>query len=95
MNAFGATRGEPMTGQEALDVALAATPVPVEAPASDQADIPVGALVDVGPTDYGVMPTRGELVRCDAAEIVVSRVHERTGLVNVHFPRHGFGVTRV
>ena len=29
------------------------------------------------------------------ARIVISREHERTGLVNVHFPRHGFGVARV
>jgi glutathione S-transferase len=95
MNAFGATRGEPMTGQDALDVALAATPAPVVGGASDITDIPVGALVDVGPTDYGVMPSRGELLRADPVEIVISRIHERTGLVNVHFPRHGFGVTRV
>jgi glutathione S-transferase len=95
MRAFGAAKGQDMTGEEALAVAASATPAPVEGAASDLPDIPVGALVDVGPTDYGVMPSRGQLVRCDTATIVISREHERTGLVNVHFPRHGFGVKRV
>ena len=95
MGAFGGDKGAPISGPEALDVAAASEPAPVARKASDLADIPVGALVDVGPTDYGVMPSRGELVHCDTAEIVITRTHERTGPVNVHFPRHGFGVTRV
>ena len=95
MRAFGVVQGADMTGAEALRVAADSTPAPVAHGSSDIADIPVGSLVDVGPTDYGVMPTRGELVHCDTASIVVSRTHDRTGVVNVHFPRHGFGVTRV
>jgi glutathione S-transferase len=91
---LGATRGEDLSPDEALGIAAEAEPSAVE-PASDLGDTPVGALVDVAPTDYGVMPTRGELLRCDDAVIVISREHERTGAVNVHFPRHGFAVTRV
>jgi glutathione S-transferase len=93
MRAFGARRGEDMSGPDALAVAMDATPAPIVG-SSDIADIPVGALVDVGPTDYGVMPSRGELLNCDAASIVIGREHARTGTVHVHFPRHGFGVTR-
>jgi glutathione S-transferase len=93
LRAFGATRGEAMSGPDALTVALNATPAPIDG-ASDIADLPVGALVDVGPTDYGVMPSRGELVNCDTASIVIRRAHARTGDVHVHFPRHGFAVTR-
>ncbi len=95
MLAFGAKPGVDMTGPEALKVAAAFTPQPLAHASSDLADIPIGALVDVGPTDYGVMPTRGELLNCDTATITISRPHELTGVVNVHFPRHGFGVTRV
>ncbi len=95
MLAFGGPQGLNMTGTEALAVAAASTPEPLANGSSDIADIPIGALVDVGPTDYGVMPTRGELLHCDAATITISREHELTGVVNVHFPRHGFGVTRV
>jgi glutathione S-transferase len=93
LRAFGAQGGEEMSPQEALDAAMSATPAPIEG-SSDIADVPVGALVDVGPVDYGVMPSRGELVSCDTASIVIRRAHERTGDVHVHFPRHGFGVTR-
>ena len=41
------------------------------------------------------MPTRGTLVHCDPDSIVISRSDERTGPVNVHFPRYVFGVTKV
>jgi glutathione S-transferase len=94
MRAFGATKGEPMTGAEALKVAAESSPAPVAHGTSDLPDIAVGALVDAGPTDYGVMPSRGELLRCDPAAIVIGREHERTGRINVHFPRHGFSATR-
>lgn len=94
MRAFGAKKGEPMTGAEALKAAADSTPAPVANGTSDLPGIPVGTLVDAGPTDYGVMPSRGALLRCDTATIVIGREHERTGRVNVHFPRHGFGATR-
>jgi hypothetical protein len=80
-----------MTGAQALDAAQNATPIAVQ-PVNDLDDIAIGASVDVGPTDYGVMPSRGALMKCDASEIVIRRSHERTGEVQVHFPRLGFGV---
>ena len=91
MRSFGQPIWADMTGAEALDVAKGATPIAVQ-PGSDLDDIAVGALVDVGPTDYGVMPSRGALAKCDTSEIVIRRSHERTGEVQVHFPRLGFGV---
>jgi len=91
MSAFGAPIGADMTGAQALEVALNATPIAVEA-VNDLGDIALGASVDVGSTDYGVMPSRGALVKCDTREIVIRRAHERTGEVQVHFPRLGFGV---
>jgi glutathione S-transferase len=93
MRAFGKPIGAEMTGAEALDVAQTATPVAVEA-ANDLADIALGEIVDVGPTDYGVMPSRGALVKCDTREIVIRRSDARTGDVHVHFPRQGFGVRK-
>jgi glutathione S-transferase len=91
MSAFGRPIGADMSGADALAAAKDAAPAPVEA-ANDLPDIALGERVDVAPTDYGVMPTRGALVKCDTAEIVIRRSHERTGEVQVHFPRHGFGV---
>jgi glutathione S-transferase len=95
MRAFGAGKGQAMTGVEALEAAAGAEPAPVANGTSDLPDIPVGTLVDVAPTDYGVMPSRGELVHCDTSSIIIGREHERTGRVNVHFPRYSFGATRV
>lgn len=95
MKAFGAGKGSAMTGPEALAVATASDSAPIIGGSSDLDGIPVGTLVDVGPTDYGVMPSRGELLNCDTASITIRRRHDRTGVVHVHFPRHGFGVTAV
>jgi glutathione S-transferase len=95
MRAFGAKKGEAMTGAEALAAAADSSPAPLANGTSDLPGVPVGTLVDAGPTDYGVMPSRGELLRCDPATIVIGREHERTGRVNVHFPRHGFTATPV
>jgi glutathione S-transferase len=93
MRSFGRPIGAEMTGADALDVALQATPSQVDA-ANDLTEIALGEIVDVGPTDYGVMPSRGALVKCDTSEIVIRRNHERTGEVQVHFPRQGFGVRK-
>ena len=95
MKALGAKPGVSMSGPEALAVALGATPVAIEGGTSDLEGIPVGTEVDVGPTDYGVMPSRGRLLNCDIRSITIRRTHDLTGEVNVHFPRHGFGVTPV
>lgn len=94
MLAYSKPIGADMSGPDALAVAKAASPVAVER-VNDLDDIALGDTVDVGPTDYGVMPTRGALVKADTREIVIRRSHERTGEVQVHFPRHGFGVTKV
>ena len=93
MRAFGQHPGKPISPDEALAVALAATPLPI-AQGSDLAGIPPGTEVNVAPVDYGVMPSHGTLLRCDTDVIVIRRDHVLTGPVNVHFPRHGFGVTR-
>jgi len=95
MLAFGKTQGAAMTGPEALAVAKAAEPVVVPAGVCDIDGIAVGDMVDVGPVDYGVMPSRGALVNCDQDAITIRRRHDATGDVQVHFPRHGFGVTKV
>jgi glutathione S-transferase len=93
MRALGAGSGVDMSGPEALDVARAAEPEALE-PFSDLVDIKPGETVDVAPVDYGVMPSRGALVRCDRSSIIIRRAHERVGTVQVHFPRHGFAAVR-
>ncbi|KUR70200.1 hypothetical protein AQZ52_15180 [Novosphingobium fuchskuhlense] len=93
MRALAQHPGEAISAEDALAVARAAEPLPVDA-ASDITAIPPGTDVHVAPVDYGVMPSHGTLLRCDTRTIVIRREHALTGPVNVHFPRHGFGVVR-
>ncbi len=93
MRKFGEHPGEAITADDALATAHAADPLPVEQ-ASDIPAFPPGTEVNVAPVDYGVMPSHGTLLRCDTRTIVIRREHALTGIVHVHFPRHGFGVTR-
>lgn len=93
MRAFGQHLGEPISADDALAIAREAEPLPVEQ-MSDIPDIPPGSEVQVAPVDYGIMPSHGTLLRCDTDTIVIRREHAQTGSVNVHFPRHGFGVSR-
>ena len=93
MRMYGGKSWNDLSGPDALGIALASDPLGV-VEASDLTDIPVGSAVEVGPLDSGVMPTRGTQVKCDTHSIVIRREHVLTGPVNVHFPRHGFGVTR-
>lgn len=92
MRAFAQHGGEEIQADDALAIAREADPLAIER-ASDLPGIPPGTTVDVAPVDYGVMPSRGTLLRCDTDGIVIRREHALTGPVNVHFPRHGFGVT--
>lgn len=93
MGAFGEHAGEAITADDALAIARTAEPLPVEQ-VSDSPGLAPGTEVNVAPVDYGVMPSHGTLLRCDTNSIVIRRDHALTGAVNVHFPRHGFGVTR-
>lgn len=94
MCAFAQHPGAPISPEDALTIALAAEPLPIEQ-SSDIAAIPPGTEVNVAPVDYGVMPSHGTLLRCDTNVIVIRREHALTGAVNVHFPRHGFGITAI
>jgi glutathione S-transferase len=91
--AIGHGRRSPMTSEQALDVARAATSI-----ASATADLrdPVGRkpgqTVTVTPDDTGRDPVIGELVASSVHEIVIRRSDSAVGEVCVHFPRAGFVV---
>ncbi|MDB5817017.1 MAG: glutathione S-transferase [Rhizobacter sp.] len=94
MTAFGHGRSEKMTSEEAIAVARGCT---------DRASLTFtaapglveGMRVTVTPTDVGMDPVEGELVGLTHEEVVISRIDERAGSVNVHFPRIGFQVKKV
>ena len=50
--------------------------------------------VGVTPTDYGLIPVKGELVVASAREFAVRRHDEQAGEVVVHFPRVGFTIAK-
>ena len=90
---IGHGRRSPMTAEQALDVARAATSIASATPdPGDPADRRPGQTVSVTPDDTGRDPVIGELVASDVHEIVIQRSDAAIGQVCVHFPRAGFVV---
>lgn len=86
MRAFGHGQPEPMTSDDALALAKAATPRPVDG--CDEARC--GDTVTVAPSDYGRDPVTGRLCHADGNTLVVAHADPGIGTVHLHFPRHGF-----
>jgi glutathione S-transferase len=93
MKAFGAGKPTSMTGQEALDVAKAATPAATKVDDKDPSGLKAGQKISVTPDDTGKVPVTGELVGLTPDRISIKRSDERVGEVVVHFPRAGFIAT--
>jgi glutathione S-transferase len=92
--AIGHDRRSPMSSQQALDVARAATSSAVATPdPGDPAGRRPGQTVTVTPDDTGRDPVIGELVASNVHEIVIRRSDSVIGEVCVHFPRAGFVVS--
>jgi glutathione S-transferase len=91
IRALGHGTATPLGSAEAVAIARDSTPAPVE-PASDLAELPPGASVEVLPTDYALDPVAGVLACLTTDEIAIRRTDERAGDVVVHFPRHGYEV---
>jgi glutathione S-transferase len=95
MAAFGHGTVLPMSRAEALDVGRRATPAAVLADGSGlPAGIALGDDVNVTPTDYGLFPVRGRLLRCSHRDAAIARKDPDAGDIVVHFPRIGFVVEK-
>jgi glutathione S-transferase len=82
-------------GEQALDVARAATPLePLGVEADDPLRLSSGDAVVVTPDDYGRIPVTGELVTLNVDEVAVRLRSAPIGEVIVHFPRLGYRVER-
>ncbi|MFP4004051.1 MAG: glutathione S-transferase family protein [Alphaproteobacteria bacterium] len=91
MAEFGHGERNELSGEEALDIAAAATPDgKEEAWADDPAGLKPGDPVTVMPDDTGRVPVKGTFLRGDSHKVVLRRRDERVGEVNLHFPRAGF-----
>ena len=91
--AIGHGRRSPMTSEQALDVARAATSIASATPdPRDPVGRKPGQTVTVTPDDTGRDSVIGELVASGVHEIVIRRSDSAIGEVCVHFPRAGFVV---
>jgi glutathione S-transferase len=94
--AFGHGTVEPMSSEQALQIARSTAPqAPGDDGVSDPSGPRLGDAVTVGATDYGTDAVSGELVYLSADEIALRRSDERAGVVTVHFPRAGFRLAAV
>ena len=90
---IGHGRRSPMTSEQALNVARAATSIATTTlDPRDPVGRKPGQTVTVTPDDTGRDPVIGELVASDVHEIVLRRSDSAIGEVCVHFPRAGFVV---
>lgn len=88
---------ENIESKQALEIARLAGPrllAAIAAGSEPQALAP-GQIVAVAPDDYGKDWVEGTLVHADAQRIIIARVTDDVGTVNVHFPRAGYMVRRV
>lgn len=95
MEAFGAGRRTDISAEEAHAIARKASP---ETPKSgrsgyDEGSAEIGAAVTVTPDAHPDTPVEGALAFLSEDEIIVTRSHEKTGEVAVHFPRIGYRIT--
>jgi glutathione S-transferase len=92
--AIGHGTSTPMTSEEALAAAQAASPAPVThlQADGDPAGLKAGTAVVVTPDDNARVPVAGTLVAASASEVVIHRRDEQAGDLHLHFPRLGFDV---
>lgn len=90
IKAFGHGQSQSLSGEAAVQIAVAATPRDV--PEQAQQDSLIGSTVTIAPADYGQIPTRGELVGSLPTRWIVARDVAGAGRVHVHFPKQGYAI---
>ena len=93
MTGFGHGRSEPVSRSDAFSAARDNAPRPVTGDDLDGSD--KGRAVSIAPTDYALDAVCGILVASSPSRYILAREHDEFGTVHVHFPRHGFAVTRI
>jgi glutathione S-transferase len=95
MAAIGHGQSEKIGEERALEIARSSAAVEEGAPFVDTHGIALGERVAILPTDYGLDPVEGELVKASASEFAVRRTDAQAGTVVVHFPRLGFQMKKL
>ncbi|MCK0155149.1 glutathione S-transferase family protein [Alcanivorax sp. S6407] len=90
IKAFGHGESAPLSQEAALDKARQSAPLAL--PESTLTPALLGKTVQVAPTDYGQVPSKGELVFQGDNRIVLALANAGGSTVHVHFPEAGFAV---
>jgi glutathione S-transferase len=91
VSAIGHGQREEITQEQAFAAARDAEPRALPASVKDVA-VTVGGMVDVAPSDYGVVPVTGTLAAVTEDRIIISRDNTKFGKLHVHFPRAGYSL---
>lgn len=91
MAAIGHGHSERLSSADAIAIAQAAEPQPVDGQTfQDDHGIALGSRVSVAAESFGTEPTEGELVAATRMHFTLRREDPRAGTVHVHFPRIGY-----
>ena len=95
MEAIGYGKFGEISSTEAIQIAKSSAPQAVtDATALETNGIALGQQASVMPTDSGLDPVTGELLKASADEYVLRRIDARAGTVHVHFPRLGYQLNK-
>jgi glutathione S-transferase len=93
MAAIGHGSMEKFSAAQAIDVAAAATPLPLHDDIfQDEHGIALGSRVLIRSESFGLEATEGELLAATRMHYTLRRTDERAGTVHVHFPRIGYSL---
>ncbi|MFQ3347842.1 MAG: glutathione S-transferase [Paracoccaceae bacterium] len=93
VKAIGHGQSTPISGQEALAIATAASPRRLTATAHDPQELILGQIVRIIPdADTGEDPVTGGLVSLGENQVALSIESQDLGSIQVHFPRSGYKI---
>jgi glutathione S-transferase len=88
---IGHSKSQTITATQALNIAAAAQPVPLNDDVfQDEHGIALGTQVTVAAESFGTEPTMGTLVAATRTRLTLERNDPQVGKLHVHFPRMGF-----
>ena len=84
-----------LSSGEALSIAESSVPRLVAAStAYENQKLAVSEKIAVSPDDYAKDWVEGELVHADHQRVILKRIDDKVGTINIHFPRAGYIVRR-
>ena len=88
---IGHGQREEITQDKAFAAARDAEPRALPSSVEDLT-VAIGEMVEVAPSDYGVLPVTGTLAAVTEDRIILARDNTELGALHVHFPRAGYSL---